>query len=304
VLADVLQVTRLGATVLGQPTLAAPWDMEIGPTIRAAMHIVQRGTCWLTLEGQAPPTLLGTRDIVLLTRPRRHWLSDRPRGRRRAPPPPNPGHDRGSGPDPTVLFCAGYAFEHDEPHALLDVLPPLIHLRADGEGAAPPIEAVSSLLTAESTGRAAGTDLVVPRLIETLLVYVVRAWADQQPAGEAGWLGALDDPVVGDALRLLHAEPDAGWSVAGLAARVGISRAALARRFTTLVGEPPMAYLAGWRMNLAAERLRTTTLSVEAVARTVGYHSTASFLKSFRRAHGTTPGRYRQRARLDGGRTP
>jgi AraC-like DNA-binding protein len=144
--------------------------------------------------------------------------------------------------------------------------------------------------------RRMGADLVVPRLVDTLLVLVVRRWLEQHPLESAGWLGALRDPKIGHALALIHDAPSYRWTVDGLASKVAMSRAAFARRFVSLVGESPHAYVTRWRMNLAARLLRTTSSSAEQIAAEVGYDSPTAFNGAFRRHLLTSPGRYRNSA--------
>jgi transcriptional regulator GlxA family with amidase domain len=116
---------------------------------------------------------------------------------------------------------------------------------------------------------------------------------DVQPAGSGNWFGALSDPAIARALRLIHEQPQDAWTVAALADRVLLSRATFARRFTRLVGEPPLAYVARWRMNLAAKALRETGRSIDEIARAVGYESGPAFSKAFSRVYERSPGRYR-----------
>jgi AraC-like DNA-binding protein len=110
---------------------------------------------------------------------------------------------------------------------------------------------------------------------------------------------ALHDREVAAALEALHTDPAAPWRVEGLAAQVGLSRATLARRFTALTGQPPMAYLTWWRMTTAAQLLRETDRPLPAVARQIGYGSPFAFSHAFKRHFGRTPGRYRSESHRD-----
>ena len=127
-----------------------------------------------------------------------------------------------------------------------------------------------------------------------MLVFLLRAWIEGQPLGTAGWFGALRDKGVAQALRLIHERPAALWTVASLAAGASQSRATFARRFTRLVGEPPLAYVSRWRINLAAKALRETNRTVDEIGRAVGYESAPSFSQAFTRLIGQAPGRYRR----------
>ena len=129
-------------------------------------------------------------------------------------------------------------------------------------------------------------------------MHILRAWLTTQDHGDPSWLRALRDSQIAAALARLHAYPDRPWTIESIAAEVAMSRAAFARRFTSLVGEAPLAYLARWRLNLAAQRLRDTDLPIAAVAAQVGYGSEYSFSRAFTRFHGQPPGRYRRQSRL------
>jgi AraC-like DNA-binding protein len=136
----------------------------------------------------------------------------------------------------------------------------------------------------------------VPALLDTLLLYILRTWFDRQPASGAatGWAAALNDRATTAALRAMHRDPARPWTVATLAAEAGLSRAPFARRFTALVGQPPLNYLTWWRMTLAARLLRESDAPLNAVAGRVGYGSEFAFANAFKRRYGTAPGRYRR----------
>ncbi|WP_055711677.1 helix-turn-helix transcriptional regulator [Streptomyces torulosus] len=133
------------------------------------------------------------------------------------------------------------------------------------------------------------------RLLDLLVIAALRAWFATREA--PAWYRAMADPVVGRAPRLLHDDPAHPWTVAALAGKAGVSRAALARRFHDLVGEPPMAYLTAWRLALAADRLRDTDDTPEAIARRVGHGSAFSLSSAFKRVHGVSPQEHRGRGR-------
>jgi len=300
VLTDVLRNSQLGNAVLSRSELLGPWALEVGPEVRAAVHVVQRGVCWLRL-GRAAPVRLLPGDVVLIPRGTRHVLSNAPRT-------PAVPYERalermrarladmkaGAEHDTDVLLCAEIKFEEAAPHPLMSVLPEVIHLPAEATGNDDGLQAVSRLLLREALGPRAGSELIVPRLIDTLLVFIVRAWIERQPLDSAGWLGALGDPQIGQALALLHESPEQKWTVASLASRVAMSRAVFARRFGLLVGEPPLTYLTRWRLNLAAKVLRTTGTSAEQIASLVGYESPTAFGNAFRRHLSVSPGEYRR----------
>jgi transcriptional regulator GlxA family with amidase domain len=197
----------------------------------------------------------------------------------------------------TVVLCAKYLFQHLGPHPLTSLLPPFIHLPAHQAERHVRLQLLLQLLRHEAIDAGSGTDLVVPRLVDSLLVYVVRAWLERQPVGAGGWFGALRDPAIAKALALIHERPNSPWSVEGLARQVAQSRATFARRFAELVGESPGLYLTRWRMCLATKLLSETALSLDEIAGRVGYETAAAFSKAFRRSQGSAPGRFRASAR-------
>jgi AraC-like DNA-binding protein len=155
------------------------------------------------------------------------------------------------------------------------------------------------LLAGEVGAHGPGSRAAVARLLDLLLIEAIRHWARHDPdvAGPS-WLAALRDPTIARILALLHARPGEPWTLERLAAEVHLSRATLARRFTEAVGEPPLAYLTGWRMHLASARLKHTSDTVDVIAREVGYTSEHAFNRAFARHRGHPPGRYRQLARI------
>ena len=139
-----------------------------------------------------------------------------------------------------------------------------------------------------------GAETVVARLSELLFVEAVRRYVETLPAEQTGWLAGLRDKAVGAALNLMHADPQRGWSAADLAKAVNLSRSTFAERFTALIGRPPMRYLAGWRMQLAAKALRDTQRTISQISFDVGYESEAAFTRAFRREMGRPPAAWRR----------
>jgi AraC-like DNA-binding protein len=194
----------------------------------------------------------------------------------------------------TVLLCAAYYFDRANSHPLLDELPEVIHLplRMDGHAA---LRGAIELLGAELRQPQAGTSAILSGLVDMLLLFVLRAWFDEPAAhSTSGWAGALGDPVTMAALRGIHGRPDHPWTVEELAGLSGLSRATFAKRFTTVVGRTPMAYLTWWRMTLAARRLRDSDAPLRAIAGQTGYATEFALAKAFKRAYGVSPGHYRR----------
>ncbi len=192
----------------------------------------------------------------------------------------------------TTLIVGAYPVRGEISRRLLDALP--VVLRVDAGGTADP---VLDHLAAEVAVDTPGQQVVLDRLLDWLLVCTLREWFDR-PGGEPpAWWAAQRDPMVGHALRLLHAEPAAPWTVAALAERTGVSRSTPAKRFADLVGEPPLTYLTRWRMTLAADLLvEREAATVADIARTVGYSDPFGFSAAFKRVRGVNPSDFRRTA--------
>ncbi|MFD5494034.1 AraC family transcriptional regulator [Streptomyces sp. NPDC001812] len=194
----------------------------------------------------------------------------------------------------TVMLIGTYRMRGEIGGRLLDALPPLLSLTADDRHG--PLTPLTPLLTAEIMRDEPGQEVVLDRLLDLLVIAALRAWFARPEAAPPAWYEAQGDPVVGPVLRLLQGDPAHPWTVAALAAKAGVSRAALARRFTERVGEPPMTYLTGWRLALAADRLRATDDTIGAIARHVGYGSAFALSTAFKREYGASPQEWRTRA--------
>jgi AraC-like DNA-binding protein len=243
-------------------------------------------------------------DVFLLPRGARHRLSSAPRGRcarfdtamKERLMTPEGDLVLGSSGAATAFVCAAFDYDLDVAEPLMSRLPPLILVPADPV-ARRDMAAIVELLATEVGARRPGSRAAAARLIDTLLIAAIRHWLDRRAASEPpSWLHALRDPAIARALALLHERPAEPWTVAALAREVHLSRATLARRFAELVGEPPLTYLARWRMHVAAHRLKYSPDSVETIAGHVGYTSEFAFNRAFARHRGQPPGRYRRLA--------
>jgi AraC-like DNA-binding protein len=173
-------------------------------------------------------------------------------------------------------------------------LPPLLVDRTgDGQVSALITSTVREILALADTA-APGTELMLGRLMESLFVEVLRRYAARLPASSKGWFAALNDPIVGKALQLVHGDPAHRWTVEELAREAGASRTVLAERFNAVLGQAPIEYVTSWRMQLAADRIRNGNDSLSTIAASVGYESEAAFNRAFKRVTGTTPGRWRE----------
>jgi len=306
VLSDMLATVRLETTVYAQTWLSPPWGIRAERQERFTFHVLPRGGGWLEIDGLAP-VVVGEGDVVMLAPGRAHTLRDRPGSPARdlrdllaegafdpRPGGPTPGATEAE----AYLICGCVSFADVRGDRLISALPALMHIRGGDPTAGPWLTQTVALLADEAIAERPGATTVVNRLCDALFVYMLRSHLAALSADEATWLRALVDPPIGAALRLIHAEPGAPWTIAKLAAGVGMSRSAFAARFSDLVGEAPMAYVTRWRLRTAAVALRTTRRDVADVAAAAGYESAAAFSKAFRRLIGEPPGAYRRGAEV------
>ena len=302
VLTDVLRTLRLRGSLLYRCEQTAPWGLAGSASNYATFHGVVAGSCWLRLAETRQLIALSAGDLILLPHGAAHTLSDAPD----TPTLPFLRETRtlgfrlmqgGGAGLATIFLCGVFQVEQPQPHPLLSLLPPLVHIPGENGRPAHDLAAVLILLEAESRMPQLGREVMLQRLTDTLFVQVIRAWVARQAPDRASWLRALADPQVGAALALMHESPARAWSVPVLATEVGMSRSAFSTRFTTLVGEAPLRYLKRWRMQRAAALLQDGDHALQEIAAQVGYESDAAFSKAFKQAFGTAPGAYRQQAR-------
>ncbi|MFF7813635.1 AraC family transcriptional regulator [Streptomyces sp. NPDC007945] len=308
ILTEVLASMRTGRPVSVRTTGRVPFGLRLPPVAGAGFHVVLSGTCWLVpLEDAAhlSPLPLGPGDVVFLRDGRGHVLADHPdtpsqveQASQFSPGSPLGTVTVGGVGAPTNLLCGNYHLDQARPHPLVRQLPEIIHLPASPLRH-PELAAAVQLLRTELEQPRPGSAGIVPALIDSLLLYILRAWLEERPAAQAkGWAAALGDTAVAPALAAIHEKPAFQWTVAGLASRAGLSRAAFARRFSELVGEPPMTYLTRWRMTTAARLLRESDAPLSEVAARTGYGSEYAFAKAFKREYGQAPGGYRREVHM------
>jgi AraC-like DNA-binding protein len=298
VVSDAISAVRVGRPSSSRLRVSGDWAVRLAPYEGVGFHVVLAGSCTLLPDDGGAPVPLGAGDVVLVSHGTGHVLADAAAGpgaaRRARLLPDVPESDLvlpGAGPE-VRLLCGKYRLDRSRTHPLLAELPEMVHLPY-GDAGSPELRSAVGLLVREldTDGGRPGASLVLPGLLDLLLVYMIRAWAAR--AGTGGWPAALADPATAAALHALHRAPATPWTNDLLAAHAGVSRATLARRFTTLVGRPPMAYLTWWRLTLAATRLRATDAPLATVARETGYGSPYALSHAFSREFGITPGRYR-----------
>ena len=287
--------------------LDPPWSIRVQDGSALCLAAMVSGEGWVVLNDD-DAVHLRPGDVAVIRGANPYLLADDPTtppqvfvhpGQRCATPDGTDLHEEmalgvrtwGSDPEGSVTMLLGvYEEVGAVGQRLLDALPPVLVVPHDTWDST-----LVSILGREITRSELGQEVLLDRLLDLLLISVLRVWFDRPEGGAPAWYRAQADPVVGQALRLLHQNPAHSWTVATLAAKTGVSRAALARSFTELVGTPPMSYLREWRLALAADLLREPDTTLDAVARQVGYGDGFALSTAFKRLRGISPREHRGR---------
>jgi AraC-like DNA-binding protein len=305
ILAQVLDRVRLGGTLLFHFELGHPWHLELPARPYALFHYLSQGSATLAL-GQGQEIQMTEGDFVVITRGEPHVLySDR-----RAKPLRIVDIDRsspllgvishGSRAKPlSTMICGNFTVSRPRFGSVLELLPPVLLLKPTADVGW--LEAILRRMVSESALERPGQRVALSRLTEVLFVEVLRSWIASLSPGQGGWLGAISDPHIGPALKLIHENPERSWTLSDLGHRVGLGRSVFSARFTKLVGQSMHRYVIERRMAEAAFLLETGDEPIARIASRVGYETAAAFSKLFHRYHGLSPGRYRATRRSHSG---
>jgi AraC-like DNA-binding protein len=313
-LSDVLRVANLTGGVFLHAEFRAPWCIvarlspeHCAPALGPASHLiiyhyVVAGDLHIRVDGEREGVVIRPGEVVLLPRNDLHLMgSDLTltpvAGSDVIRPPHNGGLfsiQHGGAGGRTQMICGFLGCTNAAANPVLSTLPPLLRLNLAEDVSAEWIRATFQYGAAEVAAGRPGSETVLAKVSELLFVEAVRRHAASLPEGGTGWFSGLRDPYVSRALALLHHDIARRWTVDDLGREVGLSRSALAQRFIHLIGVPPMHYLAHWRMQVAAQKLRGTRTSLGQVAETVGYDSEAAFSRAFKKSVGVAPATWRR----------
>jgi AraC-like DNA-binding protein len=333
VLSDVLRVIRLSGAVFFTAEFSSPWAIISPPSKALApliipnaecfsiFHVLTEGSCWASVKGEQAVQIKAG-DVLVVPHGDEHVLTSDPTVKptpmneilHQLPTPGMPPVVYGCG-GKVARFVCGFLHCDQRFDPLFSTLPRLLFVHTnegevviksenpDSSGAHVPLHTGMWLNTAlhyliqEAGVQKPGSQSMLARLTETMFVEVLRQYMQKLSSNEKGWLAGLKDPQVSRALAMLHAEPARPWTVDDLARGVGVSRSGLADRFTELIGESPIHYLASWRMHLAKQLLSEGALSAGEVALRVGYDSEYAFNRAFKRHVGEPPATWRKGTR-------
>jgi AraC-like DNA-binding protein len=308
-LSDLLRIVRLDGAYFFAVEAAAPWSVEalaaaqLTPRVMPASehlisyHVLTDGRCYGRLLGEEAVELEAG-DVIVFPHGDPHMLSsearvDAPASFQRAAPVEYPYtvFVGAKGQRTASFVCSFLGCDRRPFNPLIEALPRRMVMKGLSSTWR---DSFVRLATEESKLGRAGGQSVLTKLAELMFIEVLRRYLEDLPPGQTGWLAGLRDDVVGRALTLLHARPGHPWTLVELATEAASSRSSLAQRFALLVGQPPMQYLAQWRMQVAANRLAQSDVKVAAIGVEVGYESEAAFSRAFKKATGLAPGAWRE----------
>src|SRR5262245_3484761 len=300
VLTTVLNALQFKGKVFCYSRFTAPWAIRLEPKDFAHFHFFERGQGWVQIEETGAETAAVGGDLVIFPHGGAHVLRDNQKTKAVNVEELLPCRNvltlnHGGGGAETTMVCGAFTFGDQIGNPILPLLPDLIHVPRERIHSAIWLEPMLRLLAHEAQHPREGSGSIIGHLTGIIFVQAVRAWIEAQPEGQGGWLGALRDKQITSALNLMHQQPEERWTIARLASAVGMSRSPFATKFTSLVGDPPLAYLTKWRMNLAAGYLRDDQSSIREIAERVGYESPASFTNAFKRSFSVSPREYKDR---------
>lgn len=313
-LSEALKSVRMTGAIFFDAVCTAPWGFAVPPMEQVA-HVLSPGTerlvgYHLVAEGKALVDLKGAEvvpiaagDIVIFPHGDAHSVSNGA---------PSSLTDSGAsigkflagelstmhlggGGEATRFVCGYFGCERHAARLFLAGLPPMIRINTRSDAAGEWLESSIRHLLSEAASGRPGRTALLSKMAEALFIETLRRYMEQMPSEQIGWLAGARDPVVGAALALLHRRPCHPWTLANLSSEAGTSRSVLAERFARFLGEPPLSYLARWRLQLAARKLHTTHHTIVQVAADVGYESEAAFNRAFKREFGLPPGEYRKK---------
>jgi AraC-like DNA-binding protein len=301
-LSAVLEAFRLTGSMSAHVAVRSPWGFSVAASRDLGLLIVVRGRVCFAMEGQDDGRLeLATGDVVAMPNGDAFTIRD----------------DPGSAIVPITDAVPCTALRLDMPGAQTEfiilrcaltggctnpvraALPRLLHLAGSDDAAARWLEPTIRLLALEGGAPRTGRTMVLDRLAEIILVRLIRAWLERQTPERGGWLRALGDSQLAQAMAAFHAEPGRAWTIESLAESAGMSRSAFAARFKALSGETPLEYLTEWRMQHAKSLIETGETPLKQIVASLGYASQAAFRTAFKRRVGQTPGSYRAAVRVE-----
>jgi AraC family transcriptional activator of mtrCDE len=298
-MSDILRMIRLTGVVYFRSDFTKPWGMSIDKSNVAQFHLVARGRCYLYIEEVDQLLELTAGDAVVFPHGGAHWLADEP-DRKKIPgmkvvqsikenePIFQDGDDVC-----TTLVCGHFEFDRDIEHPFIEALPKFIHVSDSEQRQFSWLENAIKIILQETDSGNPGAEVVVERLAEVLFIQLIRSYIISR-GDQEGFLAALNDRDISNALKLMHSMPQEPWTLVNISKKIGMSRSSFAERFKKFVGTTPMDYLTKWRMQRARDLLTNSDMSLGSISRKIGYTSEPAFNRAFKKRFNKTPGALRR----------
>ena len=301
-LGEILHSLHLEGVLYCRSNLTAPWGIDLPPLEDCMMfHIVTSGSCWLEVEG-SPSILMQRGSLALVPHGRGHIM------RNASDTEPTPLFDipvekmspryeilnHGGGGEPAQAICVVVKFDSVAAERIMKLLPPILHMDSLEQDENDWLHSTLRFISREAKALRPGGETVITRLADILVIQMIRTWLASTQESSMGWVAALRDPQIGQALAAIHRAPAQAWTVESLARQASMSRSNFSARFTEMVGESAMRYLTWWRMQLARRDLRESSVTLFVLAERLGYQSEAAFSRAFKRIFGVSPGKVRR----------
>lgn len=294
-LSNMMNTLRLNASVFLHSHFCDNWAVDTSGSNKATFHVIAGGSCWLHIPGQDDAIALQTGDLVVFPHDARHTIANSS-----FYPPDNVPRNQPAGDvvsdTSTALICGYFEFMENSWNPLLDALPEFIVIHSEKTSKTAFMDSLISFIIRETESGSSGADVVIDRLSDILFIQVIRSYI-QNMQQDHGFLAAIADPKISQALSQFHLSPGNDWSVQTLADEANMSRSAFAEIFNRLVSMSPMQYVTRWRMQHAYDLLISTQLSTAQIAEGCGYKSEASFSKVFKKEFDKGPGAVRREAK-------
>lgn len=300
---EVLKAIKLRSVVYFRSKWTAPWGYYSKAPSQPRFHFVVSGRCWFSSEGFIEPTCIRDGDLVIVAPGQPYSMRDELSSQTLLledlikNEPPNEKRAtvfcHGNGGEATRMLCGRFLLEELRLNPLARSLPAALLVRSDSH-ASDSLRSAFSIMENEFSLGHPGAEATVARLMDVIFLQAIRASFDWNHKYRPGWISALQDTAISKAVIMIHERLSSTLTVDTLARECAMSRSAFAARFTQMIGESPISYVARWRMNRAAHLLGATEEKIAAVANKVGYESVTAFTKAFKQHFGLSPGAYRR----------
>ena len=297
ILADVLKVGELGSRVVCRPKLPAPWGLVFDPKNQAMFHIIKKGSCLFYENKDADPITLLQGDLIFI--PKRNYYQIKSSEEVEAV---NLSEELSrlskitdtKNKQMTNMICGAYELKSNMSLPFFSLLPKYFHLTSEQINSSAELSSIVQILRKEDSDKNIGGELIIARLLDILLILIVRVWLETSNDESIGWLLGTLDTEIGEVLSIIHERPQERITIESLAKETAMSRTKLLNKFTKLVGISPIQYLTNWRIDLSKQLLTSTDLSIFEISNSVGYESEASFGRVFKKIEKMPPGQYRK----------